>query len=339
MKPRTYREAGVDIEREDQSIASLVAQLRFRRSGLGSPIELPGFFTGMIEFGDWVLTLNMDGVGTKLLVAEELNKWDTVGIDCVAMNVNDALCIGAEPLAMVDYFALGKYDDEVARQVGIGLNKGAEMANITIIGGELATIPEIVKGYDLVGTCLGCVRRDRIVDGRAVKPGDVIVGLPSSGLHSNGYTLARKLLRAEGVSYDEKVPGSRETYGEAMLRPTEIYVREVLQVLKMSEVVGMAHITGGGLYNIARIREGFQFEISEPLEPHPIFRALQDIGELDMQEMYTTFNMGMGFVLVMKEDEAREALKVLGKKRGSRIVGVVQKGTGVSVPALGFTVE
>jgi phosphoribosylformylglycinamidine cyclo-ligase len=334
MKPRTYREAGVDIRKEEETISALVSQLRHRRTGLGSPVGAPGFFTALLDFGEWVLTLNTDGVGTKLLVAEEVGRWDTVGIDCVAMNVNDTICAGAEPIALVDYFAVERYDEEVARQVGIGLNRGAELANITVVGGELATIPEIVKGYDLVGTCLGFAPRDRVIDGRDVSPEDVIVGLPSSGLHSNGFTMVRKLLKAENVSYDERVPGSSETYGDALLRPTEIYVRDVLQVLRECRVTGMAHITGGGLLNVARIRGDLRFEITDPLRPQPIFHAIQDMSGIDMAEMYTTFNMGLGFVLVMPEDEAGRALEVLRPKRDAKVIGVVREGRGVEVPSL-----
>ncbi|MCJ2520813.1 MAG: phosphoribosylformylglycinamidine cyclo-ligase [Candidatus Thermoplasmatota archaeon] len=337
MKPRSYREAGVDILKEERSIASLVSQIHYKRQGLGSPIDLPGFFTALIDFGEWALTMNTDGVGTKLLVAQVLGKWDTVGIDCVGMNVNDTLCVGAQPLAMVDYFAVGDYDEEVAMQVGVGLDKGAEMADITIIGGELATIPEIVQGYDLVGTCLGCVRKNGIIDGKEVIPGQVVIGLRSSGLHSNGYTLARKLLEAEEIAYGDRVPGSSETWGEALLRPMEIYVREVLDALRSCRVAGLAHITGGGLRNLARIKGDLGFEIHDPFTPQPIFTALQEIGELDMKEMYSTFNMGQGFALVVEEGEADRALEILSRKREAKIIGRVVKGPGVKIPSFGIS--
>ncbi len=327
----------MDIEREEQSIASLVSQLRYKRTGLGSPIDLPGFFTGLIDFGKWALTLNTDSVGTKLLVAQELGRWDTVGMDCVAMNVNDALCAGAEPLAMVDYLAVGKYEEEVARQIGVGLDRGAELANITLIGGELATIPEIVEGYDLVGTCVGYVRKEDIIDGRDVSPGQVIIGLRSGGLHSNGYTLVRKLLKAEGISHEERVSGSQETWGEALLRPTEIYVREVLEVLKACRVTGMAHVTGGGLRNLSRIKGGLRFEVHDPFSPQPVFLALQEIGGINLREMYTTFNMGQGFVLVMEEEEADQALEILRETREAKVIGQVAKGHGVRIPSLEIT--
>lgn len=336
MKPKSYREAGVDIEREDRTIASIVSQLAYRRQGLGSPIELPGFFTGLIDFGEWALTLNTDGVGTKLLVARDVGKWDTVGIDCVAMNVNDALCVGAEPLAVVDYLAVSEYDEEVARQIGIGLNRGAELANVTIIGGELATVPELVKGYDLAGTSLGYVAKDSIIDGSEVEPGQVLVGIPSSGLHSNGFTLARKLLQSSGASYEDIVPGGKETFGEAYLRPTEIYVKEVLRVLKACDVTAMAHITGGGLDNLARVRHDLLFEVSEPLRPQPIFEAMMGMGDIELKEMYRTFNMGMGYVLVMDEEEVEIAMKILRKRWEARVVGSVRQGEGVEAPSLGI---
>lgn len=327
----------MDIEREEQTIASLASQLTHRRKGVGAPLDLPGYFTGLIEFGEYALTLNTDGVGTKLLVARDLGKWDTVGIDCVAMNVNDCLCVGAEPLAMVDYFAVERYDEAVARQVGLGLNRGAELANVSFVGGELATIPEIVRGYDLAGTCLGYVRKDRLVTGRGVEPGHVVVGLPSSGLHSNGYTLVRKLLRAAEVGYEERVPGTSETWGEVLLRPTEIYVHDVLPVLRACQVTGLAHVTGGGLRKVGRIRKDVAFEIDAPPEPPPVFAALQELGEVEDREMRRTFNMGLGFALVLPEEEVDRALEILRKRRkGAVAVGTVREGSGVELPGLGL---
>lgn len=334
MKPRSYKEAGVDIEREEQTIASLAAQLTFRRKGLGAPMDLWGYFTGLIEFREFALTLNTDGVGTKLLVARDVGRWDTVGIDCVAMNVNDALCVGAEPLAMVDYFAVDAYDEAVARQVGEGLNRGAEMANVTMVGGEIATIPEIVRSYDLAGTCLGYVRKENVVDGRSVEPGQVLVGLPSSGLHSNGYTLARKVLAAQEIGYGERVAGTDETWGDALLRPTEVYVREVLQVLHACGVTGLAHVTGGGFRKVGRIRKDMGFEIADPPDPPPVFEALQEAGEVDLEEMYRTFNMGLGFVLVLPESEVDEALDILNRHRKASVIGSVREGDGVEIPDL-----
>ena len=337
MKPRTYREAGVDIEREGASIAALVSQLAYARRGLGAPFGPSGYFTSLLDFGDWALTLNTDGVGTKLLVARDLGRWDTVGIDCVAMSVNDCLCVGAEPLAFVDYFAVGQYDDSVAREVGQGLNRGAELADVTVVGGEFSTVPEIVRDFDLVGACVGSVRKEDVIDGTAVKPGQVIVGLRSSGLHSNGYTLVRKLLEAEGVLLADPVPGSSETYGEGLLRPTEIYVREVRRLLRAVRVTGMAHITGGGLLNLGRIRSDVAYQIEDLFPPQPIFRALQDLGDLADEEMFRTFNMGQGFALILDEPEADEALKLLREGGEAQIIGHVTEGRGVHLSEADLT--
>ncbi|MFQ5908188.1 MAG: phosphoribosylformylglycinamidine cyclo-ligase [Thermoplasmata archaeon] len=332
MKPRTYKESGVDIEREDRSIAALASQLAYARQGLGAPFGPAGFFTSLIDFGDWALTLNTDCVGTKLLVARDLDRWDTVGIDCVAMSVNDCLCVGAEPLAFVDYFAVGAYDESVAREVGRGLNRGAELADVTVVGGEFSTVPEIVREYDLVGACVGSVRKDAIVDGTDVHPGQVIVGLRSSGLHSNGFTLVRKLLEAEGVALKDTVPGATESFGEALLRPTEIYVRDVRRVLQAVPVTGMAHITGGGLLNLSRIRSDVAYHVDDPFPPQPIFDALQVLGHLDPEEMYRTFNMGQGFALIMEEADADAALELLQPGGEAQIIGTVTEGQGVHFP-------
>ncbi|MFQ6012229.1 MAG: phosphoribosylformylglycinamidine cyclo-ligase [Thermoplasmata archaeon] len=337
MKPRSYKEAGVDIEREDRSIAALASQLAYTRQGLGAPFGPTGFFTSLIDFGDWALTLNTDCVGTKLLVARDAGRWDTVGIDCVAMSVNDCVCVGAEPLAFVDYFAVGRYDESVAREVGRGLNRGAELANVTVVGGEFSTVPEIVREHDLVGACVGSVRKEDIVDGTAVRPGQVIVGIRSSGLHANGYTLARKLLQAEGVSLEDPVPGAGETYGEALLRPTQIYVQDVLRVLRAVEVAGMSHITGGGLRNLARVRPDVAYEVDDPFPPQPIFDALQALGDLEDREMYGTFNMGQGFAFFLEEEEADAALEVLQEGGGAKVIGTVGKGRGVHLPSRDIT--
>lgn len=337
MKPRTYKEAGVDIDLEGRSIAALASQLAYARKGLGAPFGPAGFFTSLLDFGDWALTLNTDGVGTKLLVARDLGRWDTVGIDCVAMSVNDCVCVGAQPLAFVDYFAVGTYDESVARDVGRGLNRGAELADVTVVGGEFSTVPEIVRDFDLVGACVGSVRKEDIVDGTSVEPGQVIVGLRSSGVHSSGFTLVRKLLEAEGVSLSDSVPGAAQTYGEVLLRPTEIYVQDVRRVLRGGGVTGMAHITGGGLLNLGRIRPDVAYEIEDPFPPPPIFRALQDLGSLADGEMYRTFNMGQGFALVMEAGDAEAALELLSEGGRAQVIGRVAEGRGVHLPEADLT--
>jgi phosphoribosylformylglycinamidine cyclo-ligase len=330
----TYAKAGVDIDKKSSSIAALVGQLKFKRQGLGGPVDLAGHFTGLVDFGDYALTLCTDGVGTKLLVADAMGKWDTVGIDCIAMNVNDTICVGAEPIAFVDYIAMDKPDERKTSEIGKGLEAGAEMSNMTIVGGEVAVLPELVKGFDLAGTCLGAVRKDRIVTGAKIMPGDALVGLHSSGIHSNGLTLARKILESIGIGYREKLKGLNRTVGLELLRPTTIYVRQVLHLIERFEVHGMANITGGGLRNLIRLKKGTGFEIDDPIKPQRIFGALQELGNVTDKEMYQIFNMGMGYAIVVPEAEAAEVVKAAGK--GAKVIGRAVKKSGITVPELGL---
>jgi phosphoribosylformylglycinamidine cyclo-ligase len=337
--PKTYSEAGVDIDKEGVGISAIVRELKYRREGVGGLLTGFGHFTGLIDFGDWALSLCTDGVGTKLLVATALKKWDTVGIDCMALNVNDMICIGAEPIAFVDYFAIEKYDDEMAKQVGIGLNEGARQANVTIIGGEFSTIPEIVKGFDLAGACLGIIKKKDIITGEEIKPGDALIGLRSSGIHSNGLTLARKVFASSSLSFDDKLPKSNETAGMALLNPMRIYVREVLEIVKNYDLKGMAHITGGGLRNLIRLKGDVEFRVSSPMEAHDIFRAIQELGGIETKEMYQTFNMGMGFCIVASGNDADAIVKHLKGSVEAKVVGTVEEGRGVTCPPLNLSYE
>jgi len=332
-KGMTYANAGVDIDRKARSIAALVAHLGYKRKGIGRPIDLPGHFTGLIDFGDYALTLATDGVGTKLLVAEALDKWDTVGIDCIAMNVNDTICVGAEPLAFVDYIAIDKPNEKITSEIGKGLEAGAKMSNMTIVGGEIAVLPEVVKGLDLAGTCLGMVDKKRIISGASIRPGDALIGLPSSGVHSNGLTLARKVFERNGVGYKDRVPGLRRIVGLELLEPTTIYVRQVMRLIKTYDIHGMANITGGGLRNLIRLKKGIGFEIDDPMNPLPIFKAMQRLGGISEQEMYQIFNMGMGFSLVVSEEDARAVVRA---SPGAKIVGHAVKSEKITVPELGL---
>lgn len=333
-KRMTYAKAGVDIDKKASSIAALVEHLRYRRKGLGKPIDLPGHFTGLVDFGDYALTLCTDGVGTKLLVADAMEKWDTVGIDCIAMNVNDTICVGSEPIAFVDYIAIDKPNERVTSEVGKGLEAGAAMSNLTIVGGEIAVLPELVRGFDLAGTCLGMVKKDHIITGDEISPGDALIGLPSSGIHSNGFTLARKIFERNEIGYNEKIKGLGRSVGLELLEPTTIYVRQVLNLVKRFDIRGMANITGGGLRNLIRLKKGVGFEIEDPMKPNPILRVIQELGKVTDKEMYQTFNMGMGYSLVVPENEASEVVKASG--RGAKIVGRAVKSTSVTVPKLGL---
>lgn len=336
---RTYAEAGVDQDEKGAHIRALVSALTYRRRGLGRPLTRIGHFTGLVDFGSYALSLCTDGVGTKLLVASEMRKWDTVGIDCVAMNVNDMICAGAEPVAFVDYVAIADYDREMARQIGVGLNRGARLANVSIVGGEVAVLPEIVRGFDLAGTCFGLVKKRDIVTGRSTRAGDVIVGLPSSGIHSNGLTLARRVLRDAALTIFDPVGGGGQRWGPALLEPTAIYVRPVLRALRRADVHGMAHVTGGGLRNLARLKGSVEFAITDPFEPSLLFRELQALGGIEDREMYQTFNMGMGFAIVCPADDAKKVLRALRPDVKGKVVGEVRKGHGVSLEPLGISWE
>jgi phosphoribosylformylglycinamidine cyclo-ligase len=331
-KSMTYAKAGVDIEKETETIDSLISQIKSPKKGFGKPMDVPGHFTGLIDFGDFALSMCTDGVGSKVLIANAMKKWDTVGIDCMAMNVNDMICIGAKPVAFVDYFAVEKHNSEMAKEIGRGLAKGAEQAGVSIIGGETATLPEIVKGFDLAGTCLGYVNKKEIITGKNIKPGDKIIGLRSNGIHSNGLTLARKIIASKKLTYKHNFPGTKINIGEELLKPTRIYVKEVMDILDKHKVHGMAHITGGGLSNLPRLNKKVEFRITSPLKPQEIFNHLQELGNVKLHEMYRTFNMGMGFAIVADAGEVDGILKILKGRIEAKVIGEVAKGEGAVIP-------
>ena len=305
-----YAEAGVSQSEADRAVGALVAALG---SGGGSrQVLASGHYANVVRIDDSTgIAVTTDGVGTKLLVAEQLGRWDTVGIDCVAMNVNDVICVGAEPLAMVDYLAVDQADAEVAGEIGKGLAAGAERAGIEIVGGELAQLGELIRGLDLAGACFGTVPLDGMVTGSAVEPGDPVIGLPSTGLHSNGYTLARKAL--EELPLDEDPDGRLgRPLGDALLEPTEIYVKPVLELLRGEpEVRGLAHITSGGLGNLLRLEADAGYEISDPLPVPPLFELIRERESVPDEEMHDVFNMGCGFCCVVKAGDEERALSVL----------------------------
>jgi phosphoribosylformylglycinamidine cyclo-ligase len=305
-----YAKAGVDQGVADSAVAGLVRALGAIQLGRPSAqVPLPGHYASVIRIDERTgIALSTDGVGTKLVVAEELGRFDTVGIDCVAMNVNDVICVGAEPLAMLDYIAIDKADPEICEQLGVGLARGAELAGIEIPGGELAQLGEMVRGVDISGACFGTVALDAIVDGAAVEPGDVVIGLPSSGLHSNGYTLARTSL--VGIDIGDERLG--RPLGDVMLEPTEIYVKPIVELLRSEvEVRGLAHITSGGTANLLRLAADVGYEIDTPLPVSPIFALIQEHGDVPDEDMYEVFNMGCGFCVVVPPAAEAAALGLL----------------------------
>lgn len=332
----TYSQAGVDIDKKSSAIGSLVGELKYRRTGLGQMVSKPGLFASLVDFGDMYITLATDGVGTKILVAEEMGIWSTIGIDCIAMNVNDTICVNAEPVSFVDYIAIDEPDEELTRQIGVGLQRGAELSNMEIVGGEVAVLPEMVKGVDLSGTCMGYVAKDRVITGESCEKGDLIVSLRSSGIHSNGLTLARKVLSSQGVAMDDSLPGLGRSVGMELLEPTEIYVKQVLEIAREHPVHGLVNITGGGLRNFLRMRKGLRYVISDPVEPAPIFSAIRELGRMDDREIYQTLNMSMGFAIVAPADAAEEIAAAYGN---ASIVGRVEEGEGVLLEPSGIAYD
>jgi phosphoribosylformylglycinamidine cyclo-ligase len=332
----TYAEAGVDIDQKSEAIGSLVKMLGFTRQGVGKRVEMDGGYAGFIEFGSYALGMCTDGVGTKIMIANAMRKWDTIGIDCVAMNANDLVCVGAEPLAFVDYIAIDKPDNELAKQIGIGLQKGAEQANVSLVGGEFAILPQMVNGFDLAGTCMGWIKKSKLITGKKIAVGDAIIGVKSSGVHSNGLSLARKVIEKNEMNFTEKFDRLDRSIGLELLEPTKMYVKEMLQVVRQCEVHGMAHITGGGLRNFIRLHPDREFRIETPLEPHNVFKILQEMGDIDDEEMYQTFNMGMGMAIILPEKHVKKALDIINKTQEARVVGHVHDGKGVCNSEIGL---
>ena len=284
----------------------------------GNKNALVGHYAGVIPFKGEKLAMHTDGVGTKVLVADELEKYDTVGIDAIAMNVNDIICIGARPLAGVDYLAVAKEDKHLITQVMKGLVKGAKESGISIVGGETAIMKDVIKGknrpFDLAFTALGVV--EKYITGSAIRKGDVLISLESSGLHSNGYTLARKVL-------------PMKKWGKKMLAPTKIYVEPVLEMIRKSRVHGLAHITGGAFSKLTRLNKKLGFFIDNPVKPAPVFREIWKSVE-DERHMYRTFNMGTGMVVAAPAREERSTRKIAKKNKvKEQVIGSVIKEKGV----------
>jgi len=333
----SYRDAGVDIQAGNKVVELIKPAVArtLRPEVLGGLGGFGGLFKLDLEkYPDPVLVSGTDGVGTKLRLAFQMNKHDSIGQDAVAMCVNDILVQGAEPLFFLDYLAVGKVEPERVAEVVGGVAKGCEMAGCSLIGGETAEMPGFYAEdeYDIAGFSVGVVNRQQLIDGSKIQAGDVLIGLASTGLHSNGYSLARKVF--ETYSLEQVFPELGETLGEALLRPTRIYVNSILPLIRGGEILGMAHITGGGLTgNIPRVLPpglGVQIDTSTWERP-PIFALLQRLGDVAEPEMYQTFNMGVGFVLIVRsEDESKVCLKLTELGEKCFVMGSVVPGEGVA---------
>ena len=342
MGAKSYSDAGVAGQGE-----ALSAVARH----LGPTLALPENVSLLTRFGqyasvlqvsdDLAIAISTDGVGSKTLVASALDRYDTIGFDCVAMNVNDVLCVGARPIAMVDYLGVHTLDARRADEILKGLGAAAKEASIAIPGGELAQLPEVIgsdgkvpgddKAFDLVGTCIGTVRPDEIVLGDAIAPGDVLLGIESSGIHSNGLTLARRvLLEGAGYALDEYIGVLGCPLGEELLRPTEIYVRAVDALWRAGiRPTGLAHITSDGLANLCRLSDEVGYRIETLPDPPAIFRLIRDAGGVAAEEMYRVFNMGIGFVVIVEASDEVAALDAI-RSAGYRVerIGSVDEDAG-----------
>jgi phosphoribosylformylglycinamidine cyclo-ligase len=349
-----YAAAGVDTAKADEGVGALVRVLGSIRLDRPSRSVLPsGHYASVLRVTDELgIAITTDGVGSKLVVAEQADRLETVGIDCVAMNVNDVVCVGAEPIALVDYLAVESVDSDRLARIGEGLKAGAEQANCEIPGGELAVLPELIRGhpsphgFDLCATAIGTVALDAIVDGSKLSPGDALIGIPSSGLHSNGYTLARRVLLTDqpggpALALDdrpEELGGA--TVADALLEPTVIYVRALLELLRSDiPVHALAHVTGGGVLNLLRLGgERIGYEISDPLPAPGVFDLIARRGEVPPIEMWEVFNMGCGMVATVPAERADEAAELLAAHHpGARRIGTVTDRAGtVELPGLGL---
>jgi phosphoribosylformylglycinamidine cyclo-ligase len=347
-----YAAAGVDTRQADRGVAALVSVLSSIETGRERlTVPLPGHYASVIRIAPNLgVALATDSVGSKVIVAEQAQRFSTIGIDCVAMNVNDLICVGAEPLALLDYLAVESADPGLLAELAEGLRAGATDAGVEIPGGEVCQLPEVIRGhpspygFDLVGSAFGTVALDAIVDGRACAPGDALIGLPASGVHSNGLTLARRVLIDDGGlpldARPDELAGA--SVADALLEPTVIYVRAVLELLRSDiPVHGLAHITGGGLLNLLRLGDGVGFEITRPLPVLPVFSFIAELGDVPAAEMWEVFNMGCGFCAVVPADDAERAVGLLAARHpGTAVIGrVTDAGGRVSVPDVGIEGE
>ena len=330
----TYGRVGIDVTKTIQVQKSIrdIISVTHSLPAIGKVISGFGHYAGLIEIGSKVLALHSDGVGTKLMVAQLMGCFDTIGIDCIAMNVNDIICVGAYPVAFIDYIALRSANNHLVQEITRGLVKGAKQSDMAIIGGETAILPELIEGvnkknaFDLAGTALGIADRSNLVLGDKIKTGDIILGVESSGLHSNGYTLARKVLLSK-YSLDDTATYLTHTVGEEMLVPTAIYVRPIIEILKKKHISvhGFAHITGGSFMKLTRLNKKVDYNLDNLPQIPGIFKQIQVDGRVKTKEMYRTFNMGIGFCIILPKDSVDPVIGIFEKHNLNCIqIGITQ---------------
>ena len=348
-EPLTYSAAGVDSDAAAAGLARLlswVGKTKDFREGIGEALVPNGFFANVLRMTDRLaLAISTDGVGSKSAVAQMVGSYEAIGWDCVAVNVNDIICTGAEPAALVDYISLQYPHVDLLEQLGKGMHDGAERARVSIVGGELSQHPDTLAGpregyaFDISGTCLGVLDGRAPITGSDVRPGDVIVALPSDGIHANGMTLARMALLDGLQGVDRYLDECGRTAGEELLRPTHIYVPEAIAVLRSgASVHGLAHISGDGLLNLLRLDADVGYRFDSPLPVSPVFDIIQREGGVSDEEMYRVFNMGIGFCMVVPPADVETTLKaVVGAGGEATAVGEVIAGPRrIELPTVGL---
>jgi len=321
-----YRDAGVDTDEADAGLRRLAARITgtWPKAGEFGAVKLPiGYFANIVDIGGQGIAITTDGIGSKAIIAHKLRRYDTVGIDCVAMNVNDLICVGAKPVSMVDYLAIDKLEAHILDELSIGLAKGAQEAGVSISGGETAQLKDMIIGFDLAGTAIGHVVLDKILVGQDVKDGDVVIGVESNGIHSNGLSLARRtFFQSHNYPLSHRFTELEQDLGAELLRPTHIYVKEALELLaRVKSVKAFIHITGEGFLNLLRVEAEASFVIDALPAIPPIFSLIQKLEGVDETQMFFVFNMGIGFCAVVGEKDADLAISILSSrgKRACRI--------------------
>ncbi len=332
----SYAKAGLDVQKMRQTQNSMFTQLREtwknRKGGYGQPFGDLGHYASTISLGNGkALAVHTDNVGTKVLIVQMLDKYDTIGIDCIAYNVNDVICLGAEPTAFLDYLVFERQPSEsLLKEIMKGLIVGAEQAQVAIVGGETAVYPGVItgaasgKGFDFSGSCIGLVDTDSVITGSDLKPGDCILGLESSGIHASGFTLARKVLLEEAkLPLSATLGGLQRSLGEELLAPTKIYVKEVLAMVRALEIHAIAHITGGAYGKLSRFFPYFKggFHLTSLPDPPKIFNLIQETGQISDREMYSTYNMGVGLCIALPQSNVDKATAI-AKDHGTRLFEV-----------------
>lgn len=333
-KGSKYSDVGIDIKKIrsiQKSIGQDISKTnRFLK--IGTVISGYGHYAGLVEVNKNIVAIHTDGVGSKILVAQLMDKYDTIGIDCIAMNVNDIVCIGATPLGYLSYIALQKTNNYLIKEITKGLIKGAKLSNVAIVGGETAILPDIITGkkenhnFDLAGMIFGIVKeKNKLIMGNRIKNGDQIIGIKSSGLHSNGYTLARKVLLSK-YEINDKPQYLKSKLGDELIKPTRIYSRLILMLIKEfgNKIHGLAHITGGAFTKLGRLNSNVNFILDNMPKAEGVFKQIMIDGNVSIEEMYRTFNMGIGFCVISSKKDSIDIINYIKKeKMNSEIIGVV----------------